>query len=378
MLETVNGDILDTLENRKNNEDFWWLNNGITILCSSAVAIGKSITIENVQIVNGLQTSECIYRYFVGDEHEQEDRVVLIKILPCDTIAIADDITRSTNNQTEVMSSSLRATDKIQEDIEDILKKEDMYYERRVNYYVNQGISTEKIYTPLYLARGYMAVVLKRPYNAVTLKQKFMRKQSSYEEIFSEDEDLRVWSIVAKIMRKTDDYMNLLRDDICGERFLRNVRYQVAFLTISRLFKTFTYSSNDIISFDIDRYTFDEVKKTWLDLQKVTNIDSRCATWRSKSVSLEITKSIADIEKIKNFVAIDTIQNKKKKGGKNGFTDEFLEEVKKNLPAQPWPKGVHLTVSRKMGISPQKATKAIGELMKRNIVKRQKNGQIIE
>lgn len=120
------------------------------------------------------------------------------------------------------------------------------------------------------------------------------------------------------------------------------------------------------------------MKKTWLDLQKVTNIDSRCATWRSKSVSLEITKSIADIEKIKNFVAIDTIQNKKKKGGKNGFTDEFLEEVKKNLPAQPWPKGVHLTVSRKMGISPQKATKAIGELMKRNIVKRQKNGQIIE
>lgn len=149
-INAVNGDILDTLENRKNNEDFWWLNNGITILCSSAVAIGKSITIENVQIVNGLQTSECIYRYFVGDEHEQEDRVVLIKILPCDTIAIADDITRSTNNQTEVMSSSLRATDKIQEDIEDILKKEDMYYERRVNYYVNQGISTEK-YIRLYI-----------------------------------------------------------------------------------------------------------------------------------------------------------------------------------------------------------------------------------
>ena len=59
-INTVNGDILDTLNNRKENEDFWWLNNGITILCSSAIAIGKSITIENVQIVNGLQTSECI------------------------------------------------------------------------------------------------------------------------------------------------------------------------------------------------------------------------------------------------------------------------------------------------------------------------------
>lgn len=377
-INAVNGDILDTLENRKNNEDFWWLNNGITILCSSAVAIGKSIKIENVQIVNGLQTSECIYRYFSGNDHDEEDRVVLIKILPCDTIAIADDITRSTNNQTAVMSSSLRATDKIQEDIEDILKKKDMYYERRVNYYVNQGISTEKIYTPLYLAKGYMAIVLKRPYNAIALKQKFMRKQTSYEEIFTEDEDLRVWPIVAQIMRKTDDYMSLLRDDICGERFLRNVRYQVAFLTISRLFETFTYSRNDIISFDIDRYTFDEVKKTWMDIQEVTNIDSRCGTWRGKSVSLEITKSIADIEKIKNFIAIDALQNKKKIGEKNEFTDDFLEEIKENLPVQPWPKGVHLVISRKMGISPKKAAMAIGELMKRNIVKRQKDGKIIE
>lgn len=117
--------------------------------------------------------------------------------------------------------------------------------------------------------------------------------------------------------------MNLLRDDICGERFLRNVRYQVAFLTISRLFKTFTYSSNDIISFDIDRYTFDEVKKTWLDLQKVTNIDSRCATWRSKSVSLEITKSIADIEKIKILLPLILYKIKRKKEGRMDLQMNF-------------------------------------------------------
>ena len=281
-INAVNGDILDTLENQKNNEDFWWLNNGITILCSSAVAIGKSITIENVQIVNGLQTSECIYRYFVEDEREQEDRVVLIKILPCDTVAIADDITRSTNNQTAIMSSSLRATDKIQEDIEDILKKEEMYYERRVNYYANQGITSEKIYTPLYLARGYMALVLKRPYNAVSLKQKFMRKQASYEEVFSEDDDLCVWPIIAKIMRKTDGYMISLREKNCGERFLRNVRYQVAFLTISRLFGTFTYSINNLVDFDINKYTYDEVKKTWIDIQKENSTDNRCEKWRNR------------------------------------------------------------------------------------------------
>lgn len=374
-INSVNEDILETLKNRKDKEDFWWLNNGITILCSSAIAIGKSITIENVQIVNGLQTSECIYRYFLGQNHDEDNRVVLIKILPCESTIIADDIIRSTNNQTAVMSSSLRATDKIQEDIEDILRKEDLYYERRVNYYSNQGIPISQIYSPLYLAKGYMALVLKRPYSAVSLKQKFMRKQAAYEEVFSEKDDLRIWPIIARIMRKTDDYMSSLRGQNCGDRFLHNVRYQVAFLTVSRLLETFTYSIELLLSLDVNKYTFNEVKKTWEDIQKVTNTVDKCRTWRKKQLSLDILKAVADIEGIKNVVAI-VEQDKKNK--RNKFSNEFLEEVKKCLPEQPWPKGVHDSVAKRMGISSRIAAKAIGELMKRKMVKIQKDGKIIE
>lgn len=374
-LNAVNADILETLSKRKNNEDFWWLNNGITILCSSAIAIGKSITIENVQIVNGLQTSECIYRYFYNQQHADDDRVVLIKILPYDSTEIADDITRSTNNQTAVMSSSLRATDKIQEDIEDILRKEDLYYERRVNYYTNQGISANQIFSPLYLAKGYMALVLKRPYNAVSLKQKFMRKQGPYEEVFSEKEDIRVWPVIAKIMRKTDEYMSLLRGENCGDRFLHNVRYQVSFLTIARLLGTFTYSTTTLVSLDINKFTFDEVKKTWEDIQSVIGTVDKCGTWRGKRISLEITRGVADIEGIKNVVIFD---DKKEKSKKSRFSDEFLEEVKNCLPEQPWPKGVHDIVSREMGVSPKMISIAIRELMEKNMVKKQKNGKIIE
>lgn len=335
-INSVNGDILETLKSRKNDEDFWWLNNGITILCTSAVAVGKSITIENVQIVNGLQTSECIYRYFFEGKHDEENRVVLIKILPCESKEIADDITRSTNNQTEVMSSSLRATDKIQEDIEDILRKEELYYERRVNYYSNQGVSASKIYSPLYLAKGYMALVLKRPYNAVALKQKFMRKQASYEEIFSEKTDLRVWPIIARIMRKTDDYMSSLREEKCRDRFLHNVRYQISFLTIARLLGGFAYSIDSLVLLDVKKYTFDEVKKTWNDIQKITSVDGKRGDWRGKRLSLEISKSVADIENINNFVVIED-RNEKRKN--NNFSVKFLEEVMQYLPEQPWPRG---------------------------------------
>ena len=69
--------------------------------------------------------------------------------------------------------------------------------------------------------------------------------------------------------------------------------------------------------------------------------------------------------------------NNKNKNGGNKFSKEFLEEVKKCLPEQPWPKGVHDSVAKKMGISSNVAASAIGMLMKRNMVKKQRNGKII-
>lgn len=61
---TVNSEIQDTLE-KPESEDFWWLNNGVTILASDASAPGgKELVIHNPEIVNGLQTSSEIYRFF--------------------------------------------------------------------------------------------------------------------------------------------------------------------------------------------------------------------------------------------------------------------------------------------------------------------------
>ncbi len=377
-INAVNRDVLDTLMNPRYNEDFWWLNNGITILCSSAQSVGKSITIENVQIVNGLQTSECIYRYFMSNGDIDDERVVLIKILPCDSKEIADDITRSTNNQTGIMSGALRATDKIQEDIEDILKKEDLYYERRVNFYANIGCPAERIFSPLYLARGYVALVLKTPYKAISLKQKFMRKQESYEEVFNKYDDIRIWPQIAKIMRKTDEYMSQLRGEGSGESFLRNVRYQVAFLTISRLHNSFLYTQKDLINFDIIQYSFDEVNKTWQDIMSVTSESTRY-NWRSKRNSVFISLEIAKLEGISGFGAIEkTILNVSTKHRTYDFTDEFLNNVKKHLPEQPWPRNVNIVVAKEMGVSPRTISNAIRVLMDRKLVKRQLNGEIIE
>jgi hypothetical protein len=62
----VNRDIFTTLSRDDTPElgDFWWFNNGITILATKAWVMGKEIFVENAQIVNGLQTTETVYNYY--------------------------------------------------------------------------------------------------------------------------------------------------------------------------------------------------------------------------------------------------------------------------------------------------------------------------
>ncbi len=59
----VNDDIQEALQNAT-AEDFWWLNSGVSILASKASLAGKTLTIEDPLIVNGLQTSTEVYNYF--------------------------------------------------------------------------------------------------------------------------------------------------------------------------------------------------------------------------------------------------------------------------------------------------------------------------
>lgn len=68
---------LETLE----GIDFWNLNNGITLLTSSAILYDDVIEAENIQIVNGLQTTNTIFNYFSNGGTDDAKRSVLLKIV---------------------------------------------------------------------------------------------------------------------------------------------------------------------------------------------------------------------------------------------------------------------------------------------------------
>ena len=220
-LNRVNEDIRATLTNPE-SPDFWWLNNGITILATSAAITGKSIQVADIQIVNGLQTTESIFHHFQEGGPPVDERCVLVKVIVSKDEAVRDAIIKATNNQTDVELASLHATDKIQRDIEDVLVRHGLYYERRKNFYVNQGHKPAELVTPLYAAAGYVAPVLKSPHRAASLRNRFMRSQEAYEAVFSNKAPLEVWPKIVHIMKQVDVELEKLRPTDRGtDRFLR-------------------------------------------------------------------------------------------------------------------------------------------------------------
>ena len=103
----VNTGIRNTLTN-KESDNFWYLNNGVTIITPNAVSAGKQITIEDPQIVNGLQTSHEIYRYFSElEEPVVDDRTILVRVICEKDEDARDRIIRATNSQTSIPLSPL-------------------------------------------------------------------------------------------------------------------------------------------------------------------------------------------------------------------------------------------------------------------------------
>ena len=203
----VNEGIKQTLES-DSKEDFWWLNNGITIIAANATISGKTITLEDPQIVNGLQTSTEIFEYFkITSPKTPEERSVLVKIIVTTSSGSQENIIRATNSQTAVPLASLKATDKVQRDIEDYFRHNDLYYDRRKNYYKNLKVQREKIISISYLAQAVMALVLQEPNEARARPSSILKKDSDYRKIFNSAYPLKLYLNSIKIMRLADHHI---------------------------------------------------------------------------------------------------------------------------------------------------------------------------
>lgn len=220
-----------------NGEDFWWLNNGVTVVASQVSLAGKTLTVENPQIVNGLQTSQEIFKYFqTNDGAERDQRQVLVRVLVPDSDESRDRIIRATNSQTAIPTASLWATDELQRKIEEFLRTRDLYYERRKNYYKNQGIRKDHIISISYLAQAIMASLLGEPDNARARPSSLLKTDTDYRRVFSEEFPIDAYFNAAVLMRRIDKFLLDRTSFTAGDR--NNLKYHMALVLVVRRLKT--------------------------------------------------------------------------------------------------------------------------------------------
>ncbi len=250
----VNEGIEKTLTS-KSAEDFWWLNNGITIIATKGTIVGKTITLEEPQIVNGLQTSTEIYKYFKSNPRTKDDRSILVRIIVTDDLASRDKIIKATNSQTAIPAASLHATDAVQRNIEDFfLSKGGLFYDRRKNFYKNQGNPRDKILSIPYLAQAVMAIVFCEPDNSRGKPSSLLKDDKDYERIFSNKYPVQLYWVCAKIMKQVDAYMKSSQANLPAEEKY-NLGFHVAmYVVLVKIGKT-NYRPVDVANIELDSIT---------------------------------------------------------------------------------------------------------------------------
>ncbi len=373
-LNRVNQDIRTTLEDR-NSPDFWWLNNGVTILSTAASVTGKSIQLQDIQIVNGLQTTESIYRHFSRGGSDESDRSVLIKVIVLSEEAIRDAIIKATNYQTSVGLASLYATDKIQRDIEDVLIRSGLYYERRRNFYQNLGHSSSDIITPLYLAAGYVNLIMKSPRRAAKLRQRFMHSNEAYKAVFSPRTPIKVWPKIAIALKKTDEVLERMRPTGTNmtERFLKKWRQITCFLAISRVVGKFDFSANELAKFDESQLTDSLIEDVWSLISTHVPRGINTNDWKKQSVIVGLcTQASQDYD-------ISGIRGIEERNIADIKVDmEFALKVNAELPEQPWKRGIHKKITKKLECSSGEIASAIQMLIDEGIRNNQKDGVVYD
>jgi hypothetical protein len=382
----VNSDISRTLADAS-APNFWWLNNGVTILATSASLVGKTLKLRDIQIVNGLQTTESIHKHYATVSAVPGDaRTLLIKVIVSQNESVRDEVIRATNNQTSVEPAALHATERIQRDIEDILLRHDWFYERRTNFYKNEGRPEGRILSPLVMAAGSVALLLKNPAQSSRLRQKNLRTSEAYQSAYSEHFPINCWPAVAMLIRAAENAIVRSHHASRGARgqYLSAWRGVLAYVVAVRLLGTFEYTHGDLLGLKPSQVRDDFVDECWDAIVAVSGGTS--STKVSDGRVEKICSSLAGAWAISGAVlagkrALAPLPPKHSAAPLRASTAEdeaFIATVSAALPPQPWQPGVHTHVATQIGAKPQRVSRAIQTLIAQGKWLQQRDGIVYD
>lgn len=308
---TVNQEIEKSCTDPEISSEFWFLNNGITIVCDKFDPVtdpdNPKIKVSAMQIVNGCQTATTLAN-MQKKGTLQADVKVLLRIYQTNNDSFVEAIVRATNNQNQITDRDLRSNDKKQLDLQTALKSFNLYLERKKKQYdKDSSVPKDRVVENEYVGKSFLGIRLKRPSDARSRKYKIW--SDLYDKVFSEGTpvDYAYCVLLYKVVDSwlaTSSYIN--SSDDLERAIAKNCSYHVARMTSSYWNKKESWPS----SADLNKKISDlEAKKSissYADLAflKLKDIISNNPTFstdpvkafKSNQLDTEITKELNKVK----------------------------------------------------------------------------------
>ena len=222
-------------------------------------ATAKQLLIVNPEIVNGLQTSSEIFAYFNSHPElvEQETRNILLRIIVPDDEGSRDRIILATNNQTVIPAVALRSTDPIHRQIEMYFKSRGLYYDRRKNYYKNQGKKANEIVSIGFLGQCLMSLFLGKPNYARARPSTLLTNDTNYTKLYVDNTDLELFYRSACLGKKVEHILK------ASGTYTQSVKSDIMFYVL------YTVAALAVHSPDINKKSFKEIDIAYFDPTKI-------------------------------------------------------------------------------------------------------------
>lgn len=243
----VNKSIKQTAEDDIESANFFFYNNGITIICDDIEYQGKRdtlIKLKNIQIVNGSQTIHSL-KEALDVSDNVEDVSLLCKIYQVkNNDNLKAKIAQYTNNQNPIRGRDICSVDEIQIKLEKEFEKLGFYYERKKDQYKREA-SKEKRLDSEKIGQILMVYNLGKPAEAKSRKS--MVFGVDYSNIFNSDisaEDiLYKYELYTFIEKKKRELSN-------AYSFLKYATYYILYFSAIYIYKNSLSLNNLILNND--------------------------------------------------------------------------------------------------------------------------------
>ncbi len=294
--KSINKQILETAKDEHRGMNFWYYNNGITIVCDKITTStnGQIIHLSHAQIINGAQTTYALHEAYQNGVLRDEVQL-LIKAIESNDRKFIEDVTLYTNSQNAIKLRDLCSNDPIQLELQKILGAYGYFYEIKRGQFEAECPTIEmkkkkygnnfkqKIISNEAAGQAYLAMYLDQPVIAKRNKDRIFQKDVSgfYDAIFRKDDCLAekfllAWELYSYITEKKRHYKKKYEKLSKRATKKRNRAYRYDFIIhsdylILNLFKDFiTHRGYNITS---NRKDIAEVQKMIIKRSKELSSD---------------------------------------------------------------------------------------------------------